>query len=108
MISTTFGNWLKEKRLANGWTQKELAEKSNVPQTTISYWETGKTKLFLFDERIVQIANVFNLRLCEFPFELLESVEQVEKMQPDQIKTSEIVTNEAQIQVTTHDNIAIS
>lgn len=107
MFSTTFGDWLKERRLANGWTQKELAEKANVPQTTISYWETGKTKLFLFDERIVQIANAFNLRLCELPFDLLEGVEQAKNMLPDQIKPPKEIHNNTNIEVTTH-KIAVS
>lgn len=35
---------IKEKRLAAGLTQAQLAKKMNVDQTAVSYWESGKTK----------------------------------------------------------------
>ncbi|HFK1747788.1 helix-turn-helix transcriptional regulator [Bacillus paranthracis] len=35
---------VKEKRLNKGWTQSKLAEKSGVPQPTISHIENGTLK----------------------------------------------------------------
>ncbi len=37
-----FGEKIKEFRFANGWTQKELAEKIGQAQSTIFYWEQNK------------------------------------------------------------------
>ncbi len=37
-----FGEKIKEFRLANGWTQKELAKKIEQAQSTIFYWEQNK------------------------------------------------------------------
>ena len=36
---------VKEKRLNKGWTQSKLAEKSGVPQPTISHIENGTLKI---------------------------------------------------------------
>ena len=36
------GDRIKEQRLLKGLTQKQLAEKLNVKQTAVSYWESGK------------------------------------------------------------------
>lgn len=38
---TTFGERVKQARLAKGLTQKELSEKTNVSEATISRWESG-------------------------------------------------------------------
>jgi len=38
----TLGLRIAQLRKENGWTQKQLAEKSNVDNTTISSWELGK------------------------------------------------------------------
>ncbi len=37
-----FGEKIKELRLLNNWSQKELAEKINQAQSTIFYWEQNK------------------------------------------------------------------
>ncbi len=37
-----FGEKIKELRLINNWSQKELAEKINQAQSTIFYWEQNK------------------------------------------------------------------
>jgi len=37
-----FGNSMRELRKAMMLSQRELGEKIDVPQTTISDWETGK------------------------------------------------------------------
>lgn len=71
MSPKTFGEWLKEMRRKNNWTQMDLAKISNIPQTTISGWETGKVTNFRIDERIARLAKAFSLRLCELPFDLI-------------------------------------
>lgn len=35
---------IKERRMAVGLTQVQLAKKMNVDQSAVSYWESGKTK----------------------------------------------------------------
>ncbi len=37
-----FGEKIKELRISNGWTQKELASKIEQAQSTIVYWEQNK------------------------------------------------------------------
>ncbi len=37
-----FGEKIKEFRLSQSWTQKELAEKIGQAQSTIFYWEQNK------------------------------------------------------------------
>ena len=51
---------LKELREARGWTQTELAERSGVPQGTISKIESGKTGGIDFDnlEKLADALNV--------------------------------------------------
>lgn len=39
-----FGKRLRRFRLYTGKTQKELAEATGIPQTTISGWETGPSE----------------------------------------------------------------
>lgn len=43
-MSMLFSERVKEKRLEKGWTQAVFAEKSGVPQSTISAIETGVRK----------------------------------------------------------------
>ncbi|WP_122789410.1 helix-turn-helix domain-containing protein [Intestinibacillus sp. Marseille-P6563] len=56
-----FPERLKELRKASKMTQKQLAEKLFVDQTSVSYWETGKTKPD-FDKQI-ELAKLFNVSL---------------------------------------------
>lgn len=65
-----FGEWVRSNRIKNEWTQKEMAEISRIPQTTISGWETGKVG----DLKIIglkRLAKVFKVRLCEIPLNTL-------------------------------------
>lgn len=38
-----FGEWIKQKRSENDWTQMQLSQITGIPQTTISNWERYKT-----------------------------------------------------------------
>ncbi len=42
-MRTRTGNEIRELRIRAGWSQKELAERVNVSQVTVSCWETGKS-----------------------------------------------------------------
>lgn len=35
---------IRQLRLAAGFTQEQLAKKMNIDQSTVSYWESNKTK----------------------------------------------------------------
>ena len=41
MNTQNIGNYIREKRLLNGWTQEQFAEKVNVSPKTVSAWENG-------------------------------------------------------------------
>lgn len=68
MKTTTLGAVLRlrvrEEREGRGWSQRTLAEKSGVPQPTISRMEAGVRKLDLVAlERIARAFGVPPLRL---------------------------------------------
>ena len=52
------GQRIKELRQAENLTQKQLGEKLNVSQDTISLWEIGKS--LPSAEDIIRIAKIFN------------------------------------------------
>ena len=56
-----FPERLKELRKASKMTQKQLAELLFVDQTSVRYWETGKTKPD-FDQQI-ELAKLFHVSL---------------------------------------------
>ena len=53
------GEQIKEHRKHGGWTQKELAERLNVSDKTISSWETGRTYPEL--TLLVELSELFNV-----------------------------------------------
>lgn len=55
------GEQIKEHRKHGGWTQKELAERLNVSDKTISSWETGRTYPEL--TLLVELSELFNVSL---------------------------------------------
>ncbi|BAL61895.1 helix-turn-helix domain-containing protein [Melissococcus plutonius] len=55
---------LKSWRNKNGWTQKDLAEKLNVSDKTISSWETGRTYPDI--SMLLNLSELFNISLDEF------------------------------------------
>ena len=59
MIKIKFNMRLKELRLANGLTQKELAKAIEVGRTTISEYESGK--IVPKHEGLLKLANYFNV-----------------------------------------------
>ena len=59
MIKIKFNVRLKELRLENGITQKELANAIEVGRTTISEYESGK--IVPKQEGLLKIANYFNV-----------------------------------------------
>lgn len=59
MIKIRFNTRLKELRLENGITQKELANIIEVGRTTISEYESGK--IVPKQEGLLKIANYFNV-----------------------------------------------
>ena len=59
MIKIKFNMRLKELRLANGLTQKELAKSIEVGRTTISEYESGK--IVPKHEGLLKLANYFNV-----------------------------------------------
>ena len=54
---------LKQLRLKTGLTQKELSEKLNVKQNTISMWESGKAQPPL--NKIYALASALNVSAGE-------------------------------------------
>lgn len=57
-------NPIKAKRLAKGWTQTELAQKSGVPQPTISQIEKG-TRKYPTHKSIKRIAKALEVDIEE-------------------------------------------
>ncbi|WP_235210753.1 helix-turn-helix domain-containing protein [Melissococcus plutonius] len=55
---------LKSWRNKNGWTQKDLAEKLNVSDKTISSWKTGRTYPDI--SMLLNLSELFNISLDEF------------------------------------------
>ena len=60
------GNRIKEFRKAKGWTQAELAERSNVEPSNISHIERAATKLSL--PTMINIANALGVTLDEIAY----------------------------------------
>ena len=44
MASKEFSNTLKNLRIKAGFTQKQVYEHFNIPQSTFSSWEVGKSE----------------------------------------------------------------
>lgn len=60
-------NKIREKRLERGWTQFKLAEKSGVPQPTISQIENGSRK-YPTHENIKKIAKALQINIEELTY----------------------------------------
>ncbi|MGE7609679.1 helix-turn-helix domain-containing protein [Peribacillus frigoritolerans] len=65
-------NKIKEKRLEKGWTQFELAEKSGVPQSTISQIERGNRK-YPTHENIMKIVKAMEITVEELEEDSLQA-----------------------------------
>lgn len=51
-------NRLRELRQSHNLTQAQLAEKLNVAQNTLSYWESGKTDIG--NDALLELSDIFN------------------------------------------------
>jgi transcriptional regulator with XRE-family HTH domain len=58
---TVLGDLIRKSRKEAGWTQKELGDKLEIPQATVSAWEAGK--YFPDEERLPRIAQVLKISL---------------------------------------------
>lgn len=54
-----FSERLKELRNENKWTQKMLADKINVTDDCIYFWEKGRSEPSI--EQILQLAEIFEI-----------------------------------------------
>ncbi|MDV7767821.1 helix-turn-helix domain-containing protein [Peribacillus sp. CSMR9] len=70
-------NKIRKKRLEKGWTQFELAEKSGVPQSTISQIERGNRK-YPTHENIMKIVKALEITVEELVEERLHGFEDLE------------------------------
>nr|WLJ26360.1 MAG: helix-turn-helix XRE-family like protein [Firmicutes phage HS18] len=55
---------LKAARVNVGLTQKEVADRIGVSETTIFNWENGKNKMPL--EGLVKLANLYDMSIDDF------------------------------------------
>lgn len=55
----SFNTKFKELRVISGFTQKEIAQKLDCSQSTITMWETGKRQPDI--ETLERIADLFNV-----------------------------------------------
>ncbi len=54
-----FRERLKELRIEKKWTQKNLAEKMNVTDDCVHFWEKGRSEPSI--EQILELANLFEI-----------------------------------------------
>jgi transcriptional regulator with XRE-family HTH domain len=62
--NVTFGSFIKEKRIARGWSLRFLAEKLAVSLTYLSDVETGKRYAFP-KEKLLLLAEIFEIDTLE-------------------------------------------
>ncbi len=60
-IKEKFGDRLKELRIKNNLSQRELAKKLNISKTAINYWEKGLRTPTL--DVVINIADYFGVTL---------------------------------------------
>ncbi len=63
-----FRNILKDKRIINKLTQKELSLKLNKPQSFVSKYENGERNLDIIE--LIYICNAMNINIVSFMKEL--------------------------------------
>lgn len=59
MTNNSFGNILKQLRLENGISQRQLGNHLNMSNQTVSFWEIGKREPDL--DTLVKIADFFDV-----------------------------------------------
>lgn len=65
------GKRIKEKRVAHGWTQADLAEKSGIEPSNLSHIERAATKLSL--PTLISITNALGATLDELAYDSLQN-----------------------------------
>lgn len=58
-MKNTFRDMLRLLRRANGWSQREVAERLHVNRSTYAYYETGKTRPDY--ETLLSIADLYGV-----------------------------------------------
>ena len=64
MNTHNIGNYLRDKRLLNKWTQEELAEKLDVSSKTVSTWENGSFTS-IKNDNLDKLSEVFHVSIGE-------------------------------------------
>ena len=62
-MNSSISERIKQKRIAVGMTQKELAQKIGVPYQTLQFWENGKRKPKI--ENILKISDALGISVGE-------------------------------------------
>lgn len=71
---------MRELRLQRNWTQAELAEKLNVTQGTISFWENGVETPSLSNQlQILEVMPEILTTIAEQELRLLDQVQALER-----------------------------
>ncbi|HOP27919.1 MAG TPA: helix-turn-helix transcriptional regulator [Spirochaetota bacterium] len=78
-----YGEKLKKIRDYYGYSQRDLADKLEVPYSTLSFWERADYPSL---EGIVKICEFFKINIWEF---FIEDFEEFKKILPDFIETSD-------------------
>ena len=79
----SIGKRIKELRIAKGWTQAKLAEKSGIEPSNISHIERAATKLSL--PTLINIANALGATLDEITFDSLSKSSHISVKMIDEI-----------------------
>ena len=78
-----YGKKLKNLREHYGYSQRELAEKLDIPSTTLSFWERADYPSL---EGIIKFCGVFNMSLWEF---FIDDYNEMKKILPSFITTDD-------------------
>jgi transcriptional regulator with XRE-family HTH domain len=70
---STLGSLLRALRLRNGWTLKEMSQRTNIPVSTLSKVEHDR--LTLTYDKLVQLSQRLNIRISELFADAPDSVE---------------------------------
>lgn len=66
MNTIKIGNYIREKRKQNDWSQEQFAELCNVSTKTVSNWENGKSEIK--PKHIKTIASILNVSEMDVRF----------------------------------------
>ena len=87
MNNKKIGDFIKQLRENEHWSQEKLAEKLYVTRQAVSSWETGKNIPDI--DKFESISKLFNISIAElYAGERLENKEQVEEVLVNVVKTT--------------------